>query len=126
MELHNMDKVQEQINNLQKQIDALRQANTIPYEIDRAFQARGFSKVSIITGRGTLNVTGEYRLIIPGAKATSTAHATYDDASDGGDVGISVIPSVTYPGQYEIYVFGLATKTFNYVVFTNAPFTDES
>lgn len=110
--------LQKRIEVLEKQIASLNQSSTISYQVENAFLGRGFlqERDFVIGGFGTLDAGGEYQLVIPGANATSIPMVSYI-TTVGGELEASIIPSVSSPGQYEIYVQGNATETFNYLVF---------
>jgi len=110
--------LQKRIEILEKNWLLLQQSNTIPINTERAFLGRGFIKQNnlVIGGYGTMNVSGEYVLVIPGATAQSIVLATYVTHA-GGELEVVIRPSTSSPGNYEIYAQGVATEEFAYVVF---------
>lgn len=60
-------------NTAQKQFDSLTQASTLPREVVKAFEARGFVNVNdfFVAGIGSIAFDGAYRLTIPGATKNS-------------------------------------------------------
>lgn len=109
--------LQKRIEVLEKNWASLQQSNTIPINTDRALLGRGFIKLnSFIGGYGTLNVAGEYVLVIPGASAQSIVLASYVTHA-GGELEVVIRASTSSPGNYEIYAQGTATEEFAYVVF---------
>ncbi len=113
--------LQKRIDVLEKQMASLNQSSTITYNVQNAFQGRGFINQNFfVAGYGTLGVTGEYNVVIPRAKATSIVLVSYVTAVAGITehyLEATIRESITSPGSYEIYVQGLATETFAYVVF---------
>lgn len=110
--------LQKRIEVLEKNWASLQQSNTIPINTDRALMGRGFLKIGnfAIGGYGTLNVAGEYVLVIAGATAQSIVLGSYVTHA-GGELEIVMRASTSSPGNYEIYAQGTATEEFAYVVF---------
>jgi len=108
--------LQKQIDELKRRMDALNASQTIPLDVDLAFNSRGFVKTDFfVAGYGALNVVGAYDLVIPGATKTSIALAV--NLIGQGPIEAEMIPSPTYPDQYQLRVEGGATTTFAFVVF---------
>lgn len=113
--------LQNQLNELKDRMDRLENSYSIPLSVDRAFQGRGFLKKEFIySGEGTLNVSGEYRQVIPGASERSIALVTRTNGSLVALISADIVPSSSSPGSYEIYVEGTATEQFNFVVILDA------
>lgn len=111
--------LEKEVADLKKRMDALSNVATIPYNVDRAFNDRGFSKVKIVTGTGSIPVAGLFTLSIPGATSESIALVSHAIDSPVGAVlecGIIAIGN-----EYGIAVQGTATEEFNFVVFIGAP-----
>lgn len=110
--------LEKRIEVLEKNWLSLQQSNTIPINTDRALMGRGFLKLGnfLVGGYGTIAISGEYVLVIPGAGAQSIVLATYVTHA-GGELEAVIRASTTKPGSYEIYVQGTASEEFSYIVF---------
>jgi len=117
--------LQQQIDELKKKVDSLYTTPTIPLNVERSFIGRGFSNLKVYSGKVTLNVTGEYRLQIPGANTNSVPLAVHSTLSGSTPLTANIIPSATNDG-YDIYIVGTATDIVFYVVFINPIFNHES
>jgi len=101
----NMDPLEQRINKLEARMNALNQSNTIPREVDYAFNNRGFSKTIIDTGKVTLNSKGIAHIVIPNATATSVVAGS--SVTGLSDFGISLTQA------YVQTVFGGSTSQFD-------------
>lgn len=64
--------LQKQIDLLNKRMDSLTQASTIPFEVNNAFVARGFIKTDLfVAGIQNIAFSGSYRITIPNATKNS-------------------------------------------------------
>jgi hypothetical protein len=110
--------LQKRIEILEKQIQSLNQSNTITYQVQNALIGRGFLNFdSLVVGYGQFGVAGEFVQVIPKATANSIVMATSVVNSTGLPIEAVIRASSTDLGSYEIYVQGVATDTFAYVVF---------
>lgn len=109
------------IAELKTTINSLKQSSTIPYDIDKAFVNRGFTKVRMVTGKGSFNVSGEFKLQIPGATKNSPVFISSTDGS--ALMGATMQLNATSTG-YQIYAQGTATKTFYFLVMIDPNYTD--
>lgn len=116
--MENQQDLQKQIDELKKRLDAFNASPTIPLAVNNAWHSRGFLKeTNMVFGSGTLSGSGEYNLVIPGANLNSIVLVTAKDGGGASPLEAEIIPSSTYPNQYEIYVQGTATSPFYFVVF---------
>ncbi len=102
---------------------ALNNSSTLPLLIDNAFTGRGFMKLStsLFIGSGTIGIGGTYTMVVPGATINNVVLATY--TSNAGGILVAFIRESSVAGLCEIYVEGVATETFNYVVFFNTNYS---
>ena len=117
-----MDKYQQlenRIRELEKQMKDFQQSSSIPFNMIKSLEARGFlTNNSIVVGTGTLGVAGEYRLNIPNANIKSVAFVSPIVSAAGETLEVAIVKSATSAG-YEIYVQGVATTTFYFIVVLN-------
>lgn len=118
------NQLQQQIDNLQKQFDSLKQSSSIPYAVSQAFAGAGFltSFNFVVMGQTEVGAGGTALIPIPRANKYSMAIATYANfpgsggASNVVDAYIEPIPGTA---NYRLHLEGTATKRINYVVFLN-------
>lgn len=111
--------LEKRIVELEKQMQLLTNASTIPWSVDTAFTGRGFLKLNnfIITGQGTIGIGGTYTIVLQqGVTDKNTVLATYI-SNVGGVLSAIIRESPSFTNQYELYVEGIATEVFQYVVF---------
>lgn len=111
--------LQNRVASLEKQMAAFSQPNTIPYEVDKAWQGRGFINVNnfFVFGSGELSGGGDYDLVIPNANKNSIPFV--QPFIGGGSVALEaeIQESISSPGSYQLHVEGVATSEFYFVVF---------
>lgn len=117
--MEDKEQLLQRIEKLEKEILALKQANSIPIEIYNAFGARGFLNVDnfIIAGQTEVGALGTTILYLPGLNKYSMAIAFYANMPDTGVVD-AYIESDGNNG-YQLHIEGIATKRINYIVFLN-------
>lgn len=107
---------------MQAEIDALKFSNTIPYDVQKAFQGRGFltTPTLMITGQAQLTVGGAAFIPMQGVSINAIAFATYADGT-GSDVGAVMInDSVLFPKTIQLALSGMGTAIVYYIVFITA------
>lgn len=67
--------LQQKVDKLEKQMATLNNSSTITYQVDNAFNNRGFIKTDFfVAGTGQCNAFGEYRVVIPGVSKPDTTN----------------------------------------------------
>lgn len=107
--------LQKRIEALEKQFSLLKNSNTIPIEIERAFKGRGFLQSSnlMLSGYTTLNAFGEGRVPVSGASMNNIAVAVYADGTSPG-VGSILVNGTS---GIELYLNGTALADVFWIVF---------
>lgn len=108
--------LQARVEVLEQQVRSLYQKSTLPYEVEKAFAARGFLQEAtfIVAGNGEMSVTGNFTLVIPSATAQSIVLITQRAATS--TMTAIMRASTTVTGKYELYAEGTAGDGFTYVV----------
>jgi hypothetical protein len=116
--MDNENELQKQIDELKLRLDNLNAFQKIPLQVDTAWKNRGFIKQQqfefFVFGTGSLNVAGQYKILIPGANLNSMPFVTPFVAGGASPMAAEIILE---SGNYLLYVEGTATERFYYVVF---------
>lgn len=106
--------MEKRLAELEKKVNSLYAVSTIPLNVDRSFQARGFVKTDFfVAGIGQVDGGGVYQIPIPGATKTSVPLITpYTGGTTVMTASLQPIDS-----GYELYVEGAPGDIFHFVVF---------
>jgi hypothetical protein len=110
--------LQKRIESLEKQMLALQNSSTIPFNVVRSLSGRGFvlQNEFFVAGEGTFSFGGTFRSEIPGATEQSIVLITPYTTNVSTSVAAQIVPSTTFNG-YDLYAEGTANDNFSFVVF---------
>lgn len=108
----------QRIESLEREIQNLKSSSSIPYEIDNAFNNRGFLKSNSLmyAGRTQAGIAGVARIPIPGATAESVAYVTYTTFPAPG-IPVGYIEFAT--DHYELHIDSDYGVDVDFIVFLN-------